>query len=295
MKMEIYKIFSKKYIFLISIVGLMLQMVISGQLRTTMFEGYHKSVYQHYMSKLDGRYSDDKKDYVYGEYEKYQDLLNNEEKYENDYSTGRSGAEEYRILSDEIKTAKYRIKTLEYIVEKTDYYNHSARTAEYFYDTEIKDYMENLHLNIIAIIVILLIVIPMYTEDYYSGTIPMIRSSKNGRKELFSVRFMLTVMISCITYAVFSITEFLTRDILFNLGNMRAGLESLMMDRFLEWPEYITNLPILKIIVLLYLIYMLAAVILGIVGLIVSKLSRGNIEAFTIMGIVLVGVRIFLR
>lgn len=295
MKMEIYKIFSKKYIFLISIVGLMLQMVISGQLRTTMFEGYHKSVYQHYMSKLDGRYSDGKKDYVYGEYEKYQDLLNNEEKYEKDYSAGRIGAEEYRILSDEIKTAKYRIKTLEYIVEKTDYYNHSARTAEYFYDTEIKDYIENLHLNIIAIIVILLIVIPMYTEDYYSGTIPMIRSSKNGRKELFSVRFMLTVMISCITYAVFSITEFLTRDILFNLGNMRAGLESLMMDRFLEWPEYITNLPILKIIVLLYLIYMLAAVILGIVGLIVSKLSRGNIEAFTIMGIVLVGVRMFLR
>ena len=42
-----------------------------------------------------------------------------------------------------------------------------------------------------------------------------------------------------------------------------------------------------KFIVFLYLIYLVEAMLLAVIGLVVSKVSRGNIEAFTMMSVVL--------
>ena len=39
----------------------------------------------------------------------------------------------------------------------------------------------------------------------------------------------------------------------------------------------------------LYLIYLVEAMLLAVIGLVVSKVSRGNIEAFTIMSVILIG------
>ena len=45
-----------------------------------------------------------------------------------------------------------------------------------------------------------------------------------------------------------------------------------------------------KFIVFLYLIYLVEAMLLAVIGLVVSKVSRGNIEAFTIMSVILRGI-----
>ena len=37
----------------------------------------------------------------------------------------KEAGDEYRSLLDDIKTAKYRIETLEYVVEKTNYFDNS--------------------------------------------------------------------------------------------------------------------------------------------------------------------------
>ncbi|MDY2588610.1 MAG: hypothetical protein SOW32_00275 [Agathobacter sp.] len=205
----------------------------------------------------------------------------------------KEAGDEYRSLLDDIKTAKYRIETLEYVVEKTNYFDNSENQAEYFYDTELNDYVENLGFNIIAMIVVLLIVIPMYTEDFYSGTVSMIKSSKNGRKVLFISRLKITMVISTVVYVLFAATEFVTKDLLFELGNLNACIGNLMIDRIADLPNSFINLSIWKFIVFLYLIYLVEAMLLAVIGLVVSKVSRGNIEAFTIMSVVLVGKQLF--
>ena len=161
--------------------------------------------------------------------------------------------------------------------------------AEYFYDTELNDYVENLGFNIIAMIVVLLIVIPMYTDDFYSGTVSMIKSSKNGRKVLFISRLKITMVISTVVYVLFVATEFVTKYLLFELGNLNACITSLMIDRIADLPNSFINLSIWKFIVFLYLIYIVEAMLLAVIGLVNSKVSRENIEAFTIMSVILIG------
>lgn len=60
-KMELYKVLSKPQVYIIFVVGLIIQSIMAGQMRTTMFNGYHKSVYEKYMNEMEGEYSIEKK------------------------------------------------------------------------------------------------------------------------------------------------------------------------------------------------------------------------------------------
>ena len=60
-KMELYKVLSKPQVYIIFVVGLIIQIIMAGQMRTTMFNGYHKSVYENYMNEMEGEYSIEKK------------------------------------------------------------------------------------------------------------------------------------------------------------------------------------------------------------------------------------------
>lgn len=91
---------------------------------------------------------------------------------------------------------------------------------------------------------------------------------------------------------IFSLTEFITKFKVFDLGNLDAGLGSLMINRVARLPEGIIDLPVWKYIIIMYLIYMLGTVLISVIGLIVSKKCRGTMEAFVIMGVLLVGLMV---
>ena len=63
-KMELYKVLSKPQVYIIFVVGLIIQSIMAGQMRTTMFNGYHKSVYENYMNEMEGEYSIEKKETI---------------------------------------------------------------------------------------------------------------------------------------------------------------------------------------------------------------------------------------
>lgn len=148
--------------------------------------------------------------------------------------------------------------------------------------------------NVIPIIVILLIVVPMYTDDIYAGTLAMIKSS-NGRMILLKSRLNISLLISLLICILFAFIEFVTKYIIFDLGNLNAGVESLMIERTMHLPYIISDLSIWQFIVLLYLFYLIISVMISIIGLLVSKISRGNIEAFSIMSVIIVGVSYILN
>lgn len=185
-KMELYKVLSKPQVYIIFVVGLIIQSIMAGQMRTTMFNGYHKSVYENYMNEMEGEYSIEKKEYINSEYQKFQAIIDDKQKNEIAFNNGKIDGKDYHSIINEEKKAQYRIATVKYIVEKTEYYDSLDKSAQYFYDIEISDYIENLRFNVIPIIVILLIVVPMYTDDIYAGTLAMIKSSKNGRMILLN-------------------------------------------------------------------------------------------------------------
>lgn len=243
-KMELYKVLSKPQVYIIFVVGLIIQSIMAGQMRTTMFNGYHKSVYENYMNEMEGEYSIEKKEYINSEYQKFQAIIDDKQKNEIAFNNGKIDGKDYHSIINEEKKAQYRIATVKYIVEKTEYYDSLDKSAQYFYDIEISDYIENLRFNVIPIIVILLIVVPMYTDDIYAGTLAMIKSSKNGRMILLKSRLNISLLISLLICILFAFIEFVTKYIIFDLGNLNAGVESLMIERTMHLPYIISDLSI---------------------------------------------------
>ena len=129
----------------------------------------------------------------------------------------------------------------------------------------------------------------------YAGTLAMIKSSKNGRMILLKSRLNISLLISLLICILFAFIEFVTKYIIFDLGNLNAGVESLMIERTMHLPYIISDLSIWQFIVLLYLFYLIISVMISIIGLLVSKISRGNIEAFSIMSVIIVGVSYILN
>ena len=76
-KMELYKVLSKPQVYIIFVVGLIIQSIMAGQMRTTMFNGYHKSVYENYMNEMERRNITIRKknEYINSEYQKFQAIM----------------------------------------------------------------------------------------------------------------------------------------------------------------------------------------------------------------------------
>ena len=106
-KMELYKVLSKPQVYIIFIVGLIIQSIMAGQMRTTMFNGYHKSVYENYMNEMEGEYSIEKKDYINSEYQKFQAIMDDEQKNEIAFNNGKIDGKDYHSIINEQKKAQH--------------------------------------------------------------------------------------------------------------------------------------------------------------------------------------------
>lgn len=293
-KNEIYKSFCNVRFVLVIALALVFEIVLALQMRTVMFDGYHKSVYQYYMNQIEGKYLPEKKVLVDNEYIRFCEYVENEDFYENEFKNNKLSADEYHEILDKQKTARYRIPTLEYIKQKADYFENNNKGYSFFYDTELSDYIKYLGLDLIQLIALMMIIIPIYTDDYYAGTTMLIRSTEKGKKKLFAVRMKMAITISCIVSMLFSIVEFVVRYISFDISNLNAKVGSLMLDANVCVKRF-QNITIWQYIVTIFMVRLIAATVSGIVALVIGKQSKGNLQALIIAGIYVILINMLIR
>lgn len=228
MKYEFLKLFSNKKIIILFIVCFVINIFLAMQNRTIMYEGFNAQVYKYYMEELQGDYNNEKYAYVMNEYANMQLLLENEDLYEKQYMDKSISAEEYKEISSKVSMAKSRIKTFEYIVEKTEYFSQCKNSPSYFYDLKISDYITNMNVNIPLLIVLFLSISTIFNEDYYSNTIRMIHSSQNGKERLFHKRIVFVILITFAMSILFYLSEFAVKYLYMDLGDLNANISSLL-------------------------------------------------------------------
>ena len=228
MKYECMKIFGNIKIVAVLLLLFILNIIISMQNKTVMFEGYKSDVYKYYMDILEGAYTKEKHDYVMEEYERMKSHIANEGLYDEQYKKNQISSKEYRELSSAADLAKNRLKTFEYIVMKTEYYAQCEKTPSYFYDVDIEDYIVNMSANIPLLLSLILIIATLFNEDYVANTVHMIRSSKYGKERLYFRRIYLTVVLSVSFSVVFYVGEFAVKYFYMDLGIINSNACSLI-------------------------------------------------------------------
>ena len=288
MRYEFIKLFSNKKIIIIIVVMFGINIFLATRNSTVMYEGFNSKVYEFYMESLQGEYNEDKYIRVMNEYAEMQDLLAKEGSYLQQYKDKILSVNEYKEISSDISMAKSRIKTIEYVVEKTQYYSQCKNMPSYFYDIDVNDYIENMSVNIPLLICLILIVSFIFCEDYYSNTISMIRSSKNGKNILCFNRMMCVCICSITLSVVFYIGEFGVKILLMNLGDINANISSLMCMK-----NTTLNVTISEYILLTIIYRTFFGIIVGIIFSVVAICVHKYIVMFmTSLGIVFIPVLI---
>lgn len=278
LKYEFFKVFSNKKNFIIIAICLILKIAFSMQMDIDMPEGFNAEVYRYYSEQLEGEYTKKKHDFIVSEYNKFQELLENEHEYVEKFENDKIDAKEYKVISDDIKSAKNRLKTVEYIVQKSEYYEKQDEQVEYFFDIYHIDYVSNMKVDIFLIIVMLVLITSIYTDDYYSGTVTMIRSSQNGRKKLFINRLICNISISAFFSLLFSIIEYMVKYFKFGMSHMGASIKSLLIMENMEY-----NLTIGQYVLAAIALRCFFAVIVGIIIMFIAEKVHTNMGTYLIV------------
>ncbi len=227
MRYELLKVFGNIKIMAVILGMFILSSIMAMKIDTIMFEGFSTDVYKYYMDYLEGEYTQEKHSYVFEEYSRLKEHISNSSLYDKQYKDKLISATEYRELSSAASLAKGRIKTFEYIVEKTEYYAGCENTPSYFYDIDVDDYIVNMSVNIPLLLSLILVIAVLFNEDYSANTVYMIRSSKDGKDRLLCRRLRIVVIIAIVLGVVFYVAEFLIKYFYLDLGDMHSHISSL--------------------------------------------------------------------
>lgn len=277
-RFELKKIFVKKSVWILAGACLVLQIIFSVRINVMLPEGFRDDIYRYYTQQIEGRFSAEKRDFMVSEYERMKELITRDDEYREQFYDHEISADEYKELSDQIKSAETRIVTVEYLCAKGDYYSTLEEPVEYFYDIAVTDYVESWSPNFFVILSIIMIISVLALEDENCNTVFMVRSSRNGRVRLFRLRMILAGVLSLGVSLLFYLAEFLTKLVYFDMGNLSAPMNSLMV-----FASGAGQMTIGAYIAQMISISVAASGVLGILTLLVGMLTKKNIATYIIM------------
>lgn len=284
LKNELYKIFTKKSIWFVLTICIILEIFFACNMNSIMYKGYVKKIYKYYIQQLEGQYTEEKYNWIISERDRLYNLIDSQDEFEEKYSNDEIEQEEYLEKHYEIVAAKEKLPTVEYIVEKSEYFKSMGGKGTYFYDVEIADYVSNMKIDLFAVVSVIIIITLIFTDDYECELENLIKTSVNGRSRLFRTRVICALFISAVLGVMYPIIEFIVKYIKFDLGDMNASILSIYNMRNCFLDVSISNYIFLTIIV--KVIY---STFLSIIVVMISSAIHKNMNIYMItLGLVFV-------
>ncbi|NJD04457.1 MAG: hypothetical protein FIA99_18120 [Ruminiclostridium sp.] len=312
MKYEIYKMFHRKSLIIVIIISIVLQivlMIFTGKQRNEMDENYYRT----YINIVTGHVTNekllwlknekqilddtiDKYDFHYQQYiektittKEYKKYL---AKYNEALQKKNSFLEAYeyyiRIMNwdNNLKSLRRSLDSFEhakdmdnpeYIKKKAVYERLiNVKAPEVIYSTGWEDLLVIPLYEIILISIIIIIGIsPLWSEEYSSGMMKIIASSKQGRKVTSIIKLMLASIYSIFIVVLFIIIKIVYFTYKYDWMNWNSAIQSI--DYF---QNSILNISNLQYLIISSLFRIIAYTALGLMTLLISLLAKSTV--FTI-------------
>ena len=130
---ELYKALRKKEILILLVLGIAFDVFMSSKNSVILPQGVNRNVFREYIAKVAGEYTDEKKDFIISERDKYQSYTEQWGEYEEKYRSGEIEPEEYSDFMHNFKEAERKLDTLEYLVSKSLYYEELSKISAFTY------------------------------------------------------------------------------------------------------------------------------------------------------------------
>lgn len=279
-KFEMYKALRKKELIIFIVIGVIIEIFMASQDNKVIPGDLKVNIYREYIDEVKGDYTEEKNNWLISESERFQKYLEDKTVYEEKYNNGEIDANEYKDYLDNYKEADAKFSTLNYVIVRSSYLGTVAqdgKNAEYFYDLDMDDYIGNMGVDIVVVLLITVFVVHIFGEDYNCGTDIIVKTCEKGRKILFIARLKCTLIISTIIGTIFPIIEFIIKNRKFSLEGMSASVSCLT-----SMQESTLSMNIKQYLILCTIIRSLAAVLFSIIVMCITVFIKNTIADYVV-------------
>ena len=273
---ELYKAVRKKEFAMIFLVGIVIVILMATQNNKIIPSKVRINVYKNYIKQIEGEYTQEKHDWLLSERERFEEAIDHKDEYEEKYHNREIEPDVYRELLDTVREAEAKKDTLDYLIQKSEYLgvlHQVSDKSSYFYDLDINDYVENMGIDLMVILLVTVCVVHIFSEDFSCGTYFMVRSSRDGRRRLYGARLLCTLLLSALIGTVFPVIELITKCKTYDMGNLGADIRCLSAMRESSLKMTIEHYLLLCIGTRIAATVFLAVIVMGITQLVKNIIS----------------------
>ena len=167
---------------------------------------YSPEVYKRYLTEYCGEYTQDTHIRLSARQAEIEEIIASHEEYAEKYHNDLISFEEYEEHNSAYNKASAEQSTVEYLLQKCGYYDEHGIRAELFYDTDWTDLFENMSFDYLIGLVILLIAVRVFCDEYSSGSRSVILTTPKGKRDTALSKLVIIVTfafaVSALMYAV---------------------------------------------------------------------------------------------
>ncbi len=154
---------------------------------------YSIEVYKRYLEEFGGEYTEDTHTALRKDLDDAEAIVAIHEEKVNQYHNDIISSNEFNEHNDSYNKALAEKPTIEYLLNKCEYFDTLNKKADLFYDTDWEDLIKHNSFEYLIALCLLIIIIPAFCNEYSSGSFIIIKSTQNGRYKTARVKLIICI------------------------------------------------------------------------------------------------------
>lgn len=185
-------LFNKKGIIILAIC---LQVIFS-LIPQNVEHSYSPEVYRRYVDTYGGKYTKELYEIFAERKQEISDIIDCHESVILKYHNDELSLEEYERHNSEYNLALSEKSTIDYLLLKCEYYNGIHKETTLFYDTDWSDFLTSNSFDFIIAFTILLIIIPVFLNEYVTESRNTIVITSKGKQRTAHAKLVICIILS---------------------------------------------------------------------------------------------------
>lgn len=240
----------------------------------------NKIIYKNYLETLNGKLTDAKENFIKTEKEKIDKITFEKEQLTIDYCKGTLGDETYSLRMNEINNILKQAEAFKVVNDQYNYIKENPEERFFMYITGWYNLLGNENLDMVLIFLLLIIITPIFTYEYERDMMPLLLTSKHGKKVVPINKIIVATLISVTITIFFIFMDYIFFKVKYSLPFGNFPLKSLVNFKtspyhisLMQTFKYIGFIKIIGYLVFTYLIMFTAIIARKTVITLFSSLS----------------------
>lgn len=154
---------------------------------------YSIEVYKRYLEEFGGEYTEETRAILKKDLDEAETVITIHEKIINQYHNDIISSNEFNEHNDAYNKALAEKPTIEYLLNKCEYFDTLNKQTEFFYDTDWEDLIKHDSFEYLIALCLCIIIIPAFCNEYSSESFIIIKSTQNGRYKTARAKLIICI------------------------------------------------------------------------------------------------------